>query len=206
MKLSSKLVQAWAEKYDWSWCAEYGEPGYSSKQGSMGVLLGNWNMMRTWEGESTPRTSHQRVMNQLEAQYDIEWSDEWVIDDDGNKAYRQSPDSYSWLPSFIYTESGDMITREDDIDTWIEWAINQPGHALMDTIHTPERMVDKGWTKQDMTYETGFHPHQTDDPKEVFVALNRVFPSLDVVFMIVDKGQFDVSWVCFTKRREDEQD
>ena len=63
---------------DFSSATEYGEPGYSTEKPV--ILFANWNALNRFE------------MRAVESVAEIEWSDEWITDDDGVKCYRTSPD------------------------------------------------------------------------------------------------------------------
>ncbi len=127
--------------------SEYGEPGYENPKA--GVLLANWNKVRD------------RTQRWLERHgYALEWEDEWVIDYDGQRAYRTQPDSHDWEPSFILADDGRIIGKPDImkgdcIDDYIEY--------LVDSSQRKDRLgVD--WTKHGFvkigSYERGTVPER----------------------------------------------
>jgi hypothetical protein len=54
-------------------------------------------------------------------------------------------------------------------------------------------------------FETGWHAHQTDDPKDLVKELARKFEVehlvevLNWIFVITGRGQFDVNWAMYIK-------
>ena len=112
---------------DIQWAAEYAEPGYSDPES--GILFADWN------------ACSRRVQSLLEAAgYALEWDEEWYVCECG-KAFRVSPNSYSWLPSYV-----EALTL--DVDP-----------------------ADYGYVMLDEGFESGFHSGQTDDPSKIFTAL-----------------------------------
>jgi hypothetical protein len=63
----------------------YAEPGHDDP--ARGVLLADWNVF--------PR-DFDRDLEALG--YAIEWSDEWSVCEDCNRAFRTEPDSFDWRP------------------------------------------------------------------------------------------------------------
>lgn len=185
----------------WDVAHGYGEPGYSN-DGVTAVVLGNY-----WIRENGNLTSifakYPRITAALEkAGFQFEWEDEWVTDWESSSGlvYRTEPDSYSWQPSIVWTEGG-MITPEDDAETWIEWAMNEPTVCIPDHIWEKYEsdFADLGWERLVKTFENGWHPGQTDDPKKIFALLKD---SHDVIFRLDGTGQFDVRFSAWTRRKD----
>jgi len=131
---------------------EYGEPGYQN-EGKM-ILLGNWNNFDKY------------TLDLLEELYELEWEDEWIVID--NKAYRTSPNSYDWKPSFYMTEDGDYLTEEDmDRDTVIElFGITDPDNP-MKAIPFDLDLPKLGFTKvNEDSFENGWYGSR-DDPQQI---------------------------------------
>lgn len=192
-------------------CANsYGEPGYGSyvAAGTQLVLLGSW-WIRGEDGElSSIDKRYPRLCNALE-ELGVEtvWHDEWIVDSEHSKAYRSNADSYSWMPSYILTEDGQMMTADDDEDTWFDWATNQVDRCLSDRFidrncHTA--CTERGWTRFDDTFETGWHPGQDDKPDEVMAAIRQVHPTADVIFTLDATGQFDARWSAWWRLPEED--
>lgn len=88
---------------DASWARYYGEPDY--EQPPVGVILANWNdvddVIQKWLEDHG---------------FTLEWSDEWLIDDDGQKCYRCVPSSWDWKPSYKIVD-GCIVGIENDEDS-----------------------------------------------------------------------------------------
>ena len=170
------------------WAAEYGEPGYD--QPKRGILFANWNYFPRGIDDILER-----------AGYAIEWSDEWLIAHETGKAYRHSPNSYSWKPYFVMTDYGDVIGGDeiesgDQLEWYVnEYLLNEPRRCNVFDID----LAALGFVPESGDYETGFHPGQTDDPRKVFAQIRKERPNSDVVFSLDDKGQFDTRWSAWTR-------
>lgn len=191
------------------------EPGYNDVM----VLAANWNHI--------PR----KLYDWMEKEFDwkepqlvlLEWSDEWIRCSHCYKAVRESPTSYGWLPSYVWVSDCEILCpdcyEDPDNEDWreevIEHYANNPRMALPP--QWDELLEDHGFecysedTDTCTRYQTGFHPHQTDDPKEIFKLLKEKFKSVwnrtQVVFIMRSKGQFDLDWgVYYRVREEDEND
>lgn len=78
-----KACEYLQDKHDADWAASYGEPGYQDTE--RGIILVNWNNISKGLADWLEKCG-----------YSLEWSDEWTVDRNTDKAYRTSPDSYSW--------------------------------------------------------------------------------------------------------------
>lgn len=214
MQLSYDTVRAILESRlgdDFQHAHEYGEPGYSTGgDGSTPIIiLGNYwcrcgknphaGQPKGWNyaadsvvepGDLHDHAAHHpRIWAQMESQgVEFEWNDEWVIDYDADKAYRTSGDSYQWKPSAIYTEGGDLLTPDSDIDEWIAWAANEPTRCI--TIRVD--LDDAGFelVNRDHSYESGWHPGQNDDPVKILEREQRYHPDDTFVFTLDENSQF----------------
>ncbi|MBU6231796.1 hypothetical protein KGP36_03940 [Patescibacteria group bacterium] len=83
----------------------YAEPGYAKPK--RGVLFANWNVFPD---------KLQGILERMG--YECEWSDEWALCDECEKAVRTEPSGYFWEPAFKEKE-GSIVCREcygDDDD------------------------------------------------------------------------------------------
>lgn len=208
------------ENHGADYANEYGEPGYQ-RVGTAGVVLGYY-----WcHCDHGPETDEERqadldtgrshlhsldyhyprVFAALEEQgWKLEWSDEWWIDHETGKAWRTRPDSYGWQSSIIWCD-GEYLTPDHDLDTWIEWAANDPESRCI-----PSRVWSAGdlrgagfvqWEPNDPhQYESGWHPGQTDDPREIVEQIReQLGEQVEVVFLLDATGQFDVAFSAWTR-------
>jgi hypothetical protein len=172
-----------------NFCSEYGEPSHTNPQKM--ILFADWN--------NFPRG----VCDLLEKQgYAIEWEDEWIIDYETSKAYRTSPDCYSWQPYYWLDDNsevigGDLIKTEDRWrDQYVEHLTNNPRTANLFKID----FEALGFQQHNGEFETGWHPGQNGNPQKVFAMLEDKY---DVVFdMHGGSSQFYTSWKVWIKEKD----
>lgn len=205
MLLSNEFIYNLADREGWQVAGQYGEPGYGNLNTSL-IILGNF--WRRVDGQLKDYFhKYPRIGRQLEAQgVELEWEDEWVVDYYNDKAYRCQPDSYGWAPSFAFTEGGDILTPDDDIEAWIEYARNNVRVAIT-TRQVPnvERLLEAaGWTRrpEDGDFANGWHPGQDDVPADIDAALRAEHGDIDVLFVVTGVGQFDIHFAAFFKACE----
>jgi len=174
------------------WANHYGEPGYTDPE--RGILFANWNKVP------------QPVQDVLERNgFALEWSDEWIIDHESDKAYRCSPDCYSWVPSYVMTEDCEIIGKDDlddHIDSYIEIYLNDSNRAATFDNFDPAQY---GFEKYNGTFESGVHPGQTDDPKKVAEKIESMHPNHDYLFTIDEQSQFYTKWCAWIRPQDYDQ-
>ena len=198
-------------------CAEH---GYDD----VPILAANWNTPGIYEVKHGLAERYNRTakigkwLSWYESNHggiSLEWSDEWTSCSICGKAIRTSPTSYSWTSSFVMTEC-DIICREcwsDELDNIIpEYTSNY--HNGFHSKALPPEFTDlleaNGFTcwqpssEECTIYETGWHAHQTDDPKKVYDEIMADSHSWEICFIIVGVGQFDVDWTAYVRRIEEE--
>lgn len=181
------------EKYDILVADSYGEPRYSDPEGL--VLLANWN--------DVP----QEVIDQLEEHgHELEWSDEWAVCH-RNKAWRTIPTHYGWQSSIVVTDDGELLTRDDSVEDWIEyakiWDEGQEPRCVPGWI-TESDLIDQGFQKHpdpdSDDFESGWHPGQTDDPKSIASAILKNSESYcEIVFRLSESSQFYVKFQAWVR-------
>lgn len=169
---------------DIEFASEYGEPGYELDADKDCILFANWNTVEEKIGRKT--------LDQIERKFELEWSDEWLIDYDNDcKAYRTSPDSYDWLPSYQYTDSGELFTRDsvaDYEDDYVDYLINNSDHANLFLTH--DKLIELGFIKFNQeTFESGLHEHMNDNPHKILSECQKVNPG-DYIFSDLTNSQF----------------
>lgn len=192
--------------YDYA--SEYGEPGYSTRGP---VLLGNWWCHRhdcsyTERYEDGRRKTHgleyhyPRLFAFLESEgCEFEWSDEWTIIDD--KAYRTQADSYSWQPTAVWNDDiCEYMVNGEDIDEWLEWAVNAASRCLMNDSFTDAELESAGFVERQCDYEDGWYG-VNDDPAEIMRAI-RDRESVDVLFKLASTEQFRVTFCVYVREGE----
>ena len=164
------------------YAAEYAEPGYSDPKS--GILFADWN------------SCSRRVQDLLEsAGYSLEWGEEWTTCGGCGKALRTSPDSYSWLPSYV-ADCGFLLCNDCvDPESYLESLEDSPRKAItIDSIDP----TDFGYILLDDSFENGFHPGQNDDPVKISKDLHAEGYK-HLIFKIDGKGQFDISFSVWHK-------
>jgi hypothetical protein len=231
MKLSHNTVAAILERWTdedivHDHCADYGEPGYdhtfdsdiAEADRTLLVVLGSYwcrcDKVIAPEGHYMAgkpmlhphEDHHPRLWQQLVDQgVSFEWYDEWTIDYDNGKAYRTSGDSYSWMQSFRWTDDGEMLTADDDIEEWIDYAKNDSQKVLPSNIITDTMLREAGFVKHNGQFESGWHPGQDDDPKRITDemhrdlddTINRDNDDLEIVFLLDYAQQFDIGFSAY---------
>lgn len=185
-----KALQYLQDKHDARYASSYGEPGYSDPE--KGIIFANWN--------NVPKG----LADWLESQgYSLEWSDEWAEVND--KAYRTSPDCYSWESSLVLTEDGEYLTRDDDhaevIDACAMTDWNQPAGCVPSWVAQAE-LREQGYTLFAGELESGLYPGQTDNPAEY---AKKAFSAgaERVVFRKVENSQFYCRFECYALMPEE---
>jgi hypothetical protein len=214
------------------WANDYGEPGYHFPYGATTpiIVLGDFwcrcgknpdagkprhfgygrrdEPVRLVEGKDlhSYENHHPRVWAQMESQgVQFEWSDEWMVDyENGAKAYRTQADSYSWQPSVQFTDDGEYLTPDSDIEDWIEWAVNDPRKCLMDQYHWA--IEEAGYTERECGFASGWFEGMNDDPVKITEAIRREHDDIDILFVLSETSQFYVRFCVFTRSTEEEND
>lgn len=184
MRTLEEILAEIGDDEDIQFADDYAEPGYVLTD--KGIILADWN--------NIPDNIYEELE---ELGYDLEYSDEWLIADNGD-AVRTSPDSYSWEPSYLVTEYGEILTIKDEPEEWIREIIItdhlQTMSALPSHIST-QTLIDLGFSRvSDEEYEHGFHPGQTDKPQDI---AEKVFSEGEfsaLVFRITEQSQFYIKF------------
>ena len=183
-----RIMQQLAEKHQWDWANEYGEPGYSGGP----VVFANWNEF------DVSKYPHIGAAIK-DAGIELEWSDEWYVDGDSGKCYRTQADSYMWMSSIGYTD-GDILTPEHDVDEWIEAAkIGSDTQQMLNRYQVrEEKLVEAGFERYgDTESETGLHQGMDDKPEDVIAAIRKEHgDDTDIIVYQTEASQFYGKWVC----------
>ena len=176
----------------------FSEPGYPIN--TIG-LFANWNNVSD------------KLFNWIEEYFGDfvkpEWIDEWITCDICGKAVCTEPAYYGWQSSFV-TVDHDIICvdcYEDNLDDIIDEYKNTTEKCLPScflNLLEKQGFVCYSPDKYCKRYETGFHPGQTDDPKNVAKEIEKELPEHDYIFILNDVGQFDIKWNVFIRKRKEE--
>ena len=189
-KLLNKLCEEGA-----SYCGQYGEAGYSNPKKF--IIFHNWNNVE------------QKIQDYFEAiGCELEWGDEWVIDYDHDKAYRTSPNSYSWQSQIACTESGELLTPDSSVDDWVNFCKVEKGdtvtNSLRDNVTESDLELLDYLKYNQESFESGLHAWQIDDPQKI---VKQIFESIEnveyVVFKLDENSQFYSKFSAFYKLKGD---
>jgi hypothetical protein len=181
---------------DFDYCIGYAEPGYGATDTL--VVFANWN---------TEQLAPLADVIEATDGAELEWSDEWTRCGNCYRAMRTSPDSYMWKMFGAWSDNaceyicGDCL-REDMDSALDDGYIGNPDNAV--TWASPADMTAAGWTQyapsDPMEWETGWHPGQDGNPREVLDMIREdMGEDTGVVFLINGVGQFDAWWTAWTR-------
>lgn len=184
----------WGE-HGLDYCIGYAEPGYGATDTV--IVFADWNAVEL-----------QPLADAIEATdgAELEWSDEWHRCDECHRAVRTQPDSHSWRPYYAWI--GDCVIvcgdcLREDVAGYLDSYRNDPDNAV--TWANANELSAAGWVQWESddphTYETGFHPGQTDNPRRVLQTI-RETTDADVVFAVNGVGQFDMRWSAWVERED----
>ena len=200
-----KTLFAIAEKqgYDIQWYCGCVEPDYEDKP----VVVGNWNSGTEYNRE----TSQSRIVNDTMPRlaklfeklgYSVEWEDEWTSCEDCGKAFRVSPNCYSWcmygwiLDGCCYC--GDCIKRNPS--DYLEYLSGN--HRAADTMGID--LTANGYHLEMENLESNFLGHE-DSPEKIAKGL-RERGITDFIFAIDWKGRFATGFSLWIKKSESSND
>jgi hypothetical protein len=191
-----------------NFCADYAEPGYDSPKS--GILFANWNRSARYDETTREWITTDDTMPRLaeiaeKAGYAIEWSDEWSTCDQCHRAVRTQADCYSWQPSYIIMAGCEIICKEclrEDSDLMAEYLESLEGNTQRAVNLQGIDLTEYGYERfNDTSYESGFHPGQSDDPEAIAAQL-RAQGHDRFIFEIASVAQFDTHFNVWVAKEE----
>ena len=176
------------KNFDIDYCSEYGEFGYELSEGKKAILFSDQNKF----------DKYPRIMEWIEENYEIEWSDEWVIDYNDNKCYRTIRDSYGWQPS-MYMDNNDEIIpynyiNEMDEEEFKEFLIENNFLNNSKTAINLVRFEPKG----ELIGEDESRMFESQpDPKKMLELAKEKYPENDFYFVIDSVNQFGLEFALY---------
>jgi hypothetical protein len=191
-----ELFRKWeSEEFHYDFYTGCSEPGYDD----MPMICADWNNVSdkfyNWLG---------KYFNGI---YALEWSDEWVPCECG-KSVRQSPSSHIWQAAYLWVSDCEIACPEcyeNAQDEIISYYLGNDAHAVNSAfIPCLEKSGFHCFEKDDycQRFETGFHPGQNDNPRDVANLIKTEMPDHEYIFAIRSTGQFDVQWSVFIRKGE----
>lgn len=189
--MKEQILNNLIEMSDIDMCGNYGEMGYKL-EGKKGVLLSNWDKFNKYPN----------FMEWLENSYELECSDEWIIDYDLDKCYRVVGNSYGWQIQIRINDTGEIITPDSDIDLWVEYCkvdLNRTENRCL-----PYFMVERLKSETDFEliqddFEHGFYG-KTDKPAEIAKKIFQDTDYKDLIFVLDYSGQFSIGFSLYGRR------
>lgn len=202
-------AELWRTELEYiEFATHYSEPGYSEPEAGL-IAFGNWNEVSNWDPETRERSLVTKapalLAEHLErAGISIEWSDEWRTCCECGGAVRTQPDSYSWLPSYVMTDDGEVCATclRQDPAAYLETLEGDASKALTIRGIDPSEF---GYVRYgaEGEFEAGMHPGQNDDPKEIAKSLEADGVTR-YLFEIDSQGQFDTRFSVWVHEDETE--
>jgi hypothetical protein len=167
--------------------SEYGDHGYDLEEGKKAILLSNWNVFDKFPN----------IMEFLEENFELEWSDEWVVDYTNDRCFRSSPDSYGWQPQFVILDGEVMGVdelNEMDEDDFIEFLekedyLNNPKNAINLYGFEPK---GEGIDEDDyLMFERGC------DPSKMLEEALEKYPEKNFYFVVDSVAQFGLNFSLY---------
>lgn len=141
--------------------------------------------------------------NLLEKGFNLVFSDEYTSCSGCGKLLKTSPSYYGDLPEYIINDGeilcGDCYGDDDIIDL----ALNDANTAV-NIRQLKKSLESHGFKLFRGNLESGFHPGQTDNPRDVSKEIEQLHPTADWLFCIDGAGQFDISFSAWYKERDDD--
>ena len=169
---------------------DYAEPGHTLEEDKKGVLLGNWNDL------------DQTELDELEADWELEWCDEWTSCEICRKLVRTSSDGWGWQPSHVFAFdvgtvcSPCLLADSALLEQYLDQVVKTlPAILLMDL---PLEEHDFCLVCSDL--DTGIHEGNTNTD---FVALSTLmkqeYPENKFIIKLDCTEQFESSYSLWTQ-------
>lgn len=218
-----KPLQALMQEGELNYCRGYAEPGYNSDDDVL-VFFANWNPKEFYFSEADrarfnalPRAERNAIrgMDRV-AEYvqqvikgETEWSDEWEVCTDCQRAVRTKQDSYSWQRYYADHEDGpvcfDCIRKEPDwyVDQLIESAQSSNPSCLTSFDDEWEDILENRELVKvnEDELENGWYGGQADDPR----VISKNFREAGVtrfLFVLDSVGQFDLRFSVWADKEQ----
>jgi hypothetical protein len=170
------------------------EPGYGDSETVW--VLGNWNDVTDYSTGERVVTDNRygRLFDALE-RIGIEghWLDEWIRCDGCQSIVRRNADSYHWQPSFAEVDCEIYCTdcaTGDYLDEVLESYIGDSNRCVTSWL-TETELTAAGFIRwNEPPFENGWHPGQTDNPRDIAERFESENPGSDWVFYLDENSQF----------------
>lgn len=165
---------------------EYGEPGYTNTSGEY-ILFADWN--------EVPDSIVEKIISDGRI---IEWSDEWVVQYDEMKAYRNSSDSMFWVPSFVVIEN-EICSKEwclGNTEEYIEYLLEENESDNFDV-----DFAKFGFIESDIFYKIS--NVQRSEIEQIIKMADEI--DYDCIIQNAKNDEYDLSYKIFLRKRENDE-
>jgi hypothetical protein len=186
-------------------------------------IIGDWNTRRSNYKPDPPLTKDElfpvrlsRILQKIDG-VNLDYYDQADSCAECQKYIETQPNCHGWQLYAVWSEEGYVCGEcvEKDLDTWLEHWLDEGrgGHDRLTSVNRwvgEKELTDRGfvqWEPDDPhSYETGWHPGQTDDPEKLAGELRERLPDQDIVFFLDETGQFYFRWSVYTRPTPTEDD
>jgi len=186
---------------------DYAQPCYALEENQF-IALGNWNQESEYvDGEHVITDNTMGILSRrLESiGAELDWNDECIACGDCGKLIRTTPAYYGDLSHYWISKDGDVTcavcTRESYKEEYIEHLVTSTEEyeqVSANTVLSEEELEELGWVNANGIFENGWHPGQTDDPKDISEGV--VNAGIEQHFYSIDhEGQFDIHFTVWIK-------
>ena len=179
---------------------EYGERGYTIGKGKFAVLFGDWNKgnsgIEFCKALDINTSNEKTVLDFFDAEFELEWGDEWTSCHRCGKFIRISPDSYSWSPEYVIVNGCEPLCLDCiDYDELLTEYIDNPNKAwYFDTKYLDNAefvLIDEKWHIGILEI--------SENPQTVYKELKAKHPNHEILFCIDSREQFGVEFVAYKR-------
>ena len=172
---------------------EYVENGYDQKHEPFDIFFANWNQIED-----------KKMMDFIENNVDIEWSDEWSTCDCCHKAFRVQPDSWHWKPHYWINEDGytcfECLSKDIHIHAYIQHYLNNKDDMMFFDGVDLEKHGFKLFNNENSYNErfiSGFE--RSDKPEDILKRIDT--DKYDFLFKHYSSSQFNVHYELYIKEK-----
>jgi len=202
-RMAKKLGLCNSHASDIQWYREYADGREAPKAG---IFVANWNNDQTRQGNryvDVPGNIMRRLGDILERMGgELEWSDQVSSCDDCGRLIQTEPDCYSWQPEFEVGDGSIVCTDCMDPEEYLSRLADEHGFNSIGSIDPGEH----GYVRlNEDSFETGWHPGQTDDPRKMAKQLEGLGVKR-FLFHKDEQSQFYVTWSVYVPAPEASDD
>lgn len=193
--------------------------GYADGDPSAVWVAGDWNDASDYDAETRTWTVRDNTPSRLAAALErvgvsLEWLDNGSTCHECGQWVQTEPDSYSWEPNYILTDSGwfacGACAREDAAEL-LALFTNDADKAITEALLGDVDPEDYGFRRHpdDHTpdYANGWHEGQDDNPHAIAERIRAEHgDDVDVLFIITEVSQFYLRFAAYWRDADHAED